>query len=910
MIIDGFAHQLPDIDPEETREWLDSLAAVVDQRGEARARYLLTRLIDRSRELAVGTPASVSTPYVNTIPAEDEPWFPGDEHLERRIRAYIRWNAAVMVVRANAAADGIGGHLSTFASSAALYEVGFNHFFRGKSDGMPGDAVYIQGHAAPGIYARAFLEGRLDEADLDRFRREIDAPIGSPPSDGRGLSSYPHPRLMPHFWEYPTVSMGLGPIMSIYQARFNNYLHNRRIDDAAGSRVWCFVGDGEVDEPETLGAISLAAREGLDNLTWVINCNLQRLDGPVRGNGKIIQELEAIFRGNGWNVIKVVWGGAWDELLARDVDGVLVNRMNSAVDGEYQRYAIEPGSYAREHFFGPDPRLRSMVEHLTDHQIETLPRGGHDYRKLYAAYSAAANTTDVPTVILTKTVKGWALGSGFEGRNSTHQIKKMTKAQLVELRDRLHLEESITDEMLDADLPPYFRPGEGSPITEYLKARRRALDGPLPSREVKIRRPISLPKPSAFDELLSGSGAQAASTTTAFTRLLRNLCRDPEIGPRIVPIIPDEARTFGMDSMFKELGIYSSKGQLYEPVDHDLLLSYRESTDGQILEEGITEAGGLSSWIAAATSFSHRGVPMVPFFTFYSMFGFQRVGDLVWAAADARARGFLMGATAGRTTLMGEGLQHQDGQSLLLASTVPVVRSYDPAFAFETALIIRDGLNRMYPEGDATKGEDLIYYLALYNENYPMPAMPDGVADEVVGGLYRYAQAPAADGPPATILFSGTSYLAAAEAATELAEHYGVGAELWSATSYQILRNQALDVERWNRLHPDQPASKPWVTQQLERSAGPIVAVSDFMRSVPDQVSRFSPRRWASLGTDGFGRSDDRRALRRFFETDAPSVVLAVLTELVAEGSLDRAALSDAISRYGIVTDAAAPWTH
>jgi pyruvate dehydrogenase E1 component len=908
MIIDGFARQLPDIDPEETAEWLDSLESVVQSRGGPRAQYLMARLIERSRELSVGTPASISTPYVNTIPRENEPWFPGDYELERHIRAYIRWNAAVMVVRANKAADGIGGHLSTFASSAALYEVGFNHFFRGKEDGLPGDHVYFQGHAAPGVYARAFLEHRLHEEDLDRFRREIDAPVGAPPSEGRGLSSYPHPRLMPDFWEYPTVSMGLGPILSIYQARFNRYLKNRRLDDTDGSRVWCFLGDGEVDEPETLGAISLASREQLDNLTWVVNCNLQRLDGPVRGNGKVIQELEAIFRGNGWNVIKVVWGGPWDELLARDVDGVLLNKMNSTVDGEFQRYAIESGQYIREHFFGPDPRLRAMVEHLSDEELQNLPRGGHDYHKLYAAYQAAVNTEGVPTVILAKTIKGWTLGSGFEGRNSTHQIKKMTAAQLMELRDRLHLEEALPDSAFDGDVPPYVRPPIDSEVTQYLLGRRRALDGPLPSREVHTRRPLQLPDDTTFSELLGGSGGQAASTTTAFTRLLRNLLRDSKIGPRVVPIIPDEARTFGMDALFKEFGIYASQGQRYEPVDHDLLLSYKESADGQLLEEGITEAGGLSSWTAAATSYAHRGVPMVPFFTFYSMFGFQRVGDLIWAAADARSRGFLMGATAGRTTLLGEGLQHQDGHSQLLASTVPSVRSYDPAFAYETALIVRDGLHRMYPDSDASRGEDLIYYLSLYNENYPMPPMPEGVGPGVLAGLYRYAEAPVVGGPAATILFSGTSWVAAAEAQRELAEHYGVGAELWSATSYQQLRSQALEAERWNRLHPTEAPRTPWVTEQLVGAQGPVVAVSDWMRSVPEQIARWVPRRFMPLGTDGFGRSDTREALRRFFETDAPSVVLTVLSELVAEGALVPAALTDAIGRYQIVTEEPAPW--
>jgi pyruvate dehydrogenase E1 component len=641
---DGYVDQLPDLDPEETSEWLDSLEAVVETHGKSRARYLISRLLARATQLQVGSPAAVSTPYVNTIPAELEPWFPGDEHVERRIRAYIRWNAAAMVVRANKKADGIGGHLATFASSASLYEVGFNHFFRGKADGQPGDHVYIQGHAAPGIYARAFLEGRLTEEQLNGFRMEV---------DGTGISSYPHPRLMPDFWEYPTVSMGLGPINSIYQARFLKYLTNRRIDDTSESRVWCFLGDGECDEPETLGSISLAAREGLDNLTWVINCNLQRLDGPVRGNGKVIQELEAVFRGAGWNVIKVVWGSKWDDLLQRDVDGVLLNKMNTTVDGWFQRYAVEPGSYTRDHFFGPDPRLRKLVEHLSDDEIRNLPRGGHDYRKLYAAYKAATETPGRPTVILAKTIKGWTLGPDVEGRNATHQIKKMTKAQLRTLRDRLYLEEEVPDDALDAESPPYISLREGTPEHEYLHSRLKALDGSIPSRPVPIRRPITLPEPKVYDELLAGSGKQAAATTMGFTRLLRNLARDPDFGARVVPIVPDEARTFGMDSLFREIKIYASRGQLYEPVDHDLLLSYTEGRDGQILEEGITEAGSMASFTAAGTSHWNRGVPTVPFYIFYSMFGFQRVGDLIWAAADARARGFLLGATAGRTTLTG-----------------------------------------------------------------------------------------------------------------------------------------------------------------------------------------------------------------------------------------------------------------
>jgi pyruvate dehydrogenase E1 component len=893
MIIDGFVHALPDIDPEETGEWMDSFDAVVDTHGRTRGRFLIAKLLERARELQVGFPASVSTPYVNTIPPEREPWFPGDEYIERRIRAYIRWNAAVMVIKANKHAEGIGGHLSTFASSASLYEVGFNWFFRGKEDGLAGDHVYFQGHAAPGIYARAFLEGRLTEEHLDNFRQEI---------GGNGLSSYPHPRLMPDFWEFPTVSMGLSPINSIYHARFNKYLHNRRVDDTSGSRVWCFLGDGETDEPETLGSISLAAREGLDNLTWVVNCNLQRLDGPVRGNGKVIQELEAIFRGAGWNVVKVIWGSKWDELLERDRDGVLLNKMNTTVDGDFQRYAVESGAYIRDHFFGPDPRLRKLVEHLSDEDLRWLPRGGHDYRKLYAAYKAATEQEGAPTVILAKTIKGWTLGPDVEGRNATHQIKKMTNQQLRVLRDRLYLHDEIPAESLDSDNPPYFRPAEDSVEYQYMMERRAALDGPLPSRVVRTKRKLTLPADTAFEELQKGSGKQEVSTTMAFTRLLRDLARDPGFGPRVVPIIPDEARTFGMDALFREFKIYAAQGQRYEPVDAQLLLSYTESKDGQLLEEGITEAGAMASFTAAGTSYATRGVPMVPFFTFYSMFGFQRVGDLIWAAADARTRGFLLGATAGRTTLLGEGLQHQDGHSHLLASAYPSVEAYDPAFAYEMATIVRHGLRRMYVDG-----ADVMYYLTLYNENYRMPPMPDGVEDGLLAGLYRWEAAP--DGPRhrATILFSGTSHLAAREARDELAEHYDVAAELWSATSYKKLREDALAAERWNRLHPGESPRTPYVTDALSGSDGPVVAVTDYMKAVPDQVARWVPGPFVPLGTDGFGRSDTREALRRFFETDAPNVVVTVLSALAASGEVKPEVVADAIARYGIDADALDP---
>jgi len=914
MIFDGSVHQLPDIDPTETQEWLDSLVGVIEERGKTRARYLLSRLLDRARESQVSFPATVSTPYVNTIPREQEPWFPGDEHIERRIRAYIRWNAAVMVGHANKVADGIGGHLSTFASSASLYEIGFNHFFRGKDDGNPGDHVYIQGHAAPGIYARAFLEGRLERADLDAFRREIARP-------GRGLSSYPHPRLMPEFWEFPTVSMGLGPISAIYHARFNRYLANRRIDDTAASRVWAFLGDGETDEPETLGALSLAAREQLDNLVFVVNCNLQRLDGPVRGNGKIIQELEAVFRGAGWNVIKVIWGSRWDELLMRDVDGVLVNQMNTTVDGEFQRYTVESGNYIREHFFGPDPRLREMVAHLGDDELRTLPRGGHDYRKLFAAYKAAVENlgSGRPTVILCKTVKGWTLGPEVEGRNATHQIKKLSADQLKSIRERLYLQDEIPDTMLESDEAPYYRPPADSVEYQYLMTRRRALGGSLPKRVVTTRRPLTLPAAGVFTEFERGSGGQAASTTTSFTRLLRNLGRDEVFGPRVVPIVADEARTFGMDSLFRELKIYAAQGQKYEPVDHDLLLSYVEASSGQILQEGITEAGSMASFIAAATSYATRGVPMVPFFTFYSMFGFQRVGDLIWQAADARARGFLMGATAGRTTLLGEGLQHQDGHSLVLAATLPPCQAYDPAFAYEVASIVRNGLQRMVGPSVPGVDPDVFYYITLYNENYPQPPAPElttidlGLGADldtaVMRGLYRWQRAPHDQPRGATILFSGSAHGAARAAVDELATRWGVGAELWSATSYKALREEALAAERWNRLHPTRPQRTPLVTQLLSATPGPVVAVSDYMALVPEQIARFvTDRPFIPLGTDGMGRSDTREALRRFFEVDAPHVVVAVLSGLMAMGQIAPETVDAAIRHYGIDPDCVDPY--
>jgi pyruvate dehydrogenase E1 component len=908
---DDYVEQLPDVDLEETTEWLDSLDSLVDAGGERRARFVLAKLTDRARALGVGTPVEVSTPYINTIPAAAQEWFPGDVEIERKIRSYIRWNAAVMVVNANHHADGIGGHLSTYASSAGLYELGFNHFFKGKAHGQAGDHIYFQGHAAPGIYSRAFLEGRFDETHLSNFRREI---------GGHGLTSYPHPWLMGDFWEFPTVSMGLGPINSIYHARFNRYLHNRRIDDTSNSRVWCFLGDGETDEPETLGAISLAGREHLDNLTWVVNCNLQRLDGPVRGNGKIIQELEAVFRGAGWNVIKVIWAEGWDKLLANDKDGVLLDKMNTTVDGEFQRYATESGAYIREHFFGPDPRLRALVANMSDEELQALGRGGHDYLKMYAAYKAATDHRGSPTVILAKTVTGWTIGTATEGRNASHQVKKLNLDQLSKLRVRLHLEDVIDEAILEVDDPPYYRPPEDSDEYRYMKERRDLLGGSVPQRSTIIRQPLVIPPSDALNEFDAGSKGAEVSTTMSFTRLLRTLARVEGFGPRVVPIIPDEARTFGMDALFREFGIYASEGQHYESVDAQLLLSYTESQDGQILEEGITEAGSMASFTAAGTAYATRGVPMVPFFTFYSMFGFQRVGDLIWAAADAQAKGFLLGATAGRTTLLGEGLQHQDGHSLLLASTVPTCQAYDLAYAYEVAAVVRSGLQRMYGGKDANgtdgSGESVFYYLTLYNENYEMPALPGGVTDEdIMRGLYKWANAPEGTEAVATILFSGSAQGAARAAQTSLAEKYGIGAELWSATSYKRLREDALSVERVNRLHPmDEPRLAP-VTALLATAPGPVIAVSDFMKAIPDQISRFVPplkvkssaksvtttaRPFITLGTDGFGRSDTREALRRFFETDEGHVVVAVLSGLCELGHVKAEVVEKAIREYGL----------
>ncbi len=909
IITDGLPNQLPDIDPEETKEWLESFDTVVRTRGRSRARYVMLRLLERAREQQVGVPGLRSTDYINTIPPEREPWFPGDEYVERRIRAYIRWNAAVMVSRGNRAGLGVGGHIATYASAASLYEVGFNHFFRGKDHGESGDQVFIQGHAAPGIYARAFLEGRLTEDQLNGFRQELS-------SRGGGLPSYPHPRLMPDFWEFPTVSMGLGAIDAIYQARFNRYLLARQIKDTSRSRVWAFLGDGETDEPEVLGSIGLAARENLDNLIFVINCNLQRLDGPVRGNGKIIQELESFFRGAGWNVIKVIWGRDWDPLLAQDVDGVLVNKMNTTPDGQFQTYAVESGAYTREHFFGGDPRLRAIVSHLSDQQVRNLSRGGHDYRKVYAAFKAATEHVGQPTVILAHTIKGWTLGPDFEARNATHQMKKLTVAELKEFRDRLYLD--IPDSALEADLPPYYHPGESSEEISYMKERRQALGGYLPKRVVRAK-PLNPPADGVFDELKNGSGRQAVATTMAFVRLLKDLMKDPEIGDRFVPIIPDEARTFGMDSLFPTARIYSPHGQNYEAVDRALLLSYKESQQGQILHEGISEAGAMASVIASGTAYATHGTPMIPIYVFYSMFGFQRTGDQMWALGDQLGRGFLLGATAGRTTLTGEGLQHNDGHSVLLASVSPACVAYDAAWAYELAYIVKDGLRRMYGSSlEHPHGEDIFYYLTVYNEPYVQPKQPDYPGGEealeqaILRGLYRYSAGPSDEGSSeeqsntpmrenalrARILGSGVALRWALDAQRLLADDWGVSAEVWSATSWTELRRDGLACEEWNLLHPDLPARVPHVTSVLNETSAPVVAVSDWIKAVPDQIARWVPAPYTSLGTDGFGFSDTRLATRRFFHVDAQSITLAVLSELVHAGELKPEVLDEAIAKY------------
>ncbi len=870
----------------DTRRWIASLEYMLEyalkQKGSARAPLLFDTLVHQLRASGVEIPKTVSTPYINTIPPEEEPPYPGDRAIERKIKSYIRWNAMAMVVKANRIHPGLGGHISTYASCATLYEVGFNHFFRGAHGKGPADLVYFQGHATPGNYARAFIEGRLTVEHLHHFRQEL--------AEGGGLSSYPHPYLMPHFWQFPAVSMGLAPIMSIYQTRFNNYLKARGFLAGELPRVWCFIGDGETDEPETLGAITLAAREQLDKLIWVINCNLQRLDGPVRGNGKIIQELESLFRGAGWNVIKVIWGSDWDALIKADHNGLLVKRMAEAVDGDYQKYSVEPGSYTRKHFFGKYPKLLEMVNHLTDEQIHDLVRGGHDPKKVYAAYRAAIEHTGSPTVILAKTIKGYGLGEAGEGRNVTHQQKKLNEKELREFRERFNI--PIADEEIAET--PFYRPPENSPEMSYLIERRKQLGGFVPERRVTTP-PLDLPEMDFYAESLKGSGQLAASTTMAFVRILTKLLQHKAIGRHIVPIIPDEARTFGMDALFRQIGIYSPKGQLYEPVDRETLLYYQESKDGQILEEGINEAGSMSSFIAAGTSYSTHGVPMIPFYIFYSMFGFQRVGDLIWAAADSQAKGFLLGATAGRTTLNGEGLQHEDGHSHIAAGTVPTMFSYDPAFAYEIAVIVQDGLRRMYRDNEA-----VLYYLTLYNENYAMPAMPEGVEEGVLKGLYKFKKGKARKSRKAHLFGSGTILRQALQAQEILEEQFDVSADVWSATSYRLLRSEAMQTKRWNMLHPTAEAKKPYVEQVLEREPGAFVAVSDFMRIVPDQIAPWVPGGLMTLGTDGFGRSDTRPHLRRFFEVDAEMTVIATLYALSQRGVVEARLVQRAIKQLDV----------
>ncbi|MEV0285002.1 MULTISPECIES: pyruvate dehydrogenase (acetyl-transferring), homodimeric type [unclassified Kribbella] len=890
--------QLPDIDPDETREWVESLDAVLDERGKARARYLMLKLIERARERQVGVPALRSTDYINSIPPEREPWFPGDEHIERRIRAFIRWNAAVMVSKANRKGLEVGGHIATYQSAASLYEVGFNHFFRGKDHPGGGDQVFIQGHASPGMYARAFLEGRLSADQLDGFRQEVSR------GPHNGLSSYPHPRLMPDFWEFPTVSMGLAALNSIYQARFNRYLHHRGIKDTSQQHVWAFLGDGEMGEPESLGAIGLAAREELDNLTFVINCNLQQLDGPVRGNGKVIQELEAYFRGAGWNVIKVIWGREWDNLLAQDHDGVLVHKMNTTPDGQFQTYSVESGEYIRNNFFGGDQRLQAMVRNLSDEDLRKLPRGGHDYRKVYAAFKSATEHVGQPTVILAQTIKGWTI-EALEGRNATHQMKKLTSDDLKAFRDRLYL--PIEDKDLeDAYNPPYFHPGTDSPEYQYMMERRKQLGGSLPERRVTPKTSLKLPGDDVYKPLSKGSNAPVA-TTMALVRLFRDLMKDPEVGPRIVPIAPDEYRTFGMDSMFPTAKIYSPHGQQYEAVDRNLLLSYKESEQGQLLHEGISEAGAMGSMIAAGTAYATHGEPMIPFYIFYSMFGFQRTGDSLWAFGDQLGRGFLIGATAGRTTLTGEGLQHADGHSPLLASSNPAAVHYDPGFAYEVAYIVKEGLRRMYGYGldkDAPYGEDVFYYLTVYNEPVPQPAEPENLdVEALLKGMYRFNEYETAEGddvPRVQLLASGVALPWVRKAQQILAEEYSVAADIWSVTSWNELRRDAVAAEEHNLLHPDEPEQVPFVTEQLKDTKGPVVAVSDFMRSVQDQISRWVPNDYTSLGTDGWGLADTRAAARRHFHVDAESVVVATLEILAKRGDVKPEVAAEAARKYRI----------
>ena len=876
-----------DVDALETQDWLASLAEVLDRSGPQRVQELLRELSLYAHTRKVHIPFTANTPYINTIPPDEQPPYPGNRKIERLIKSIIRWNAMAMVVRANREEEGIGGHISTYASAATLYEVGFNHFFRGKTEDHPGDFVYFQGHASPGIYARAFLEGRLSLEQVDNFRHELHATPG--------LSSYPHPWLMPSFWRFPTVSMGLGPLMAIYHARFMRYLEDRGLKKPSDQRIWAFVGDGETDEPETLGSISMAAREHLDNLTFVINCNLQRLDGPVRGNGKIIQELEAVFRGSGWNVIKVIWGSDWDPLLEKDDDGLLVKRMQEAVDGQYQKYAVESGAYTRADFFGKDPRLLEMVKHLADEQIQKLRRGGHDPEKVYAAYRGAVEHRDGPTVILAKTIKGYGLGESGEGKNITHQQKKLNEDELRAFRSRFSI--PISDE--DVGKAPFYRPSDDSPEMEYLQERRKALGGYIPQRDPR-RCTVKSPPDEMFREFFDGTGEREVSTTMAIVRMLSKLLRDEALGRLIVPIVPDEARTFGLEALFRQFGIYSHPGQLYDPVDKDNLLYYKEARDGQILEEGITEAGSLCSFIAAGTAYANHDIDMIPFFMFYSMFGFQRVGDLIWAAADSRTKGFLVGATAGRTTLAGEGLQHQDGNSHVLALTVPNLLAYDPAYAYEIAVILQEGIRRMYEQG-----EDVFYYLTVMNENYTQPAIPDGVREGILKGMYRFkaADASATDRSRVQLFGSGAILNETLKAQALLSEKYGVAADVWSVTSYKELHREAVETERWNMRHPNEEARVPYVTQCLRDAPGPVVAATDYIKALPESIARWLPGRAIVLGTDGFGRSDGRVALRQFFEVDAAHIALAALAALAWEKAIDPRVVSQAIADLGIDPD-------
>src|SRR5580693_4073857 len=872
-----------DANPQETTEWIESLDSVVEDGGSERASFLLARLIDHAALYGIQTPHKLTTPYINTIPLEEEVPYPGDREIERRIKSLNRWNAMAMVVRANKHDPGIGGHISTYASLATLTEVGHNHFFHGKHGDQPGDFVYFQGHASPGMYARAFLEGRISEKHLENFRHELRAEPG--------LSSYPHPWLMPDFWQFPTVSMGLGPINAIYQARFMRYLENRGIIPVTGRKIWAYLGDGETDEPESLGAITLAPREKLDNLIFVVNCNLQRLDGPVRGNGQIIQELESAFRGARWNVIKVLWGSEWDPILERDTEGLLVKRMGELVDGEYQKLVVSSGAYVREHFFGSDPRLLALVEPLPDEALRRLRLGGHDPRKVYAAYKAAVEHKDGPTVILARTIKGYGLGEAGEGKNVTHQQKKLNEEELREFRSRFGI--PLNDD--DCVEVPFYRPAEDSIEIQYLRARREALGGYTPKRSVRSK-PLVADHDELFKEFFDGSEGREVSTTMAFVGMLRKMLKDQEIGKMVVPIVPDEARTFGMESLFRTVGIYSSVGQKYEPVDVNTLLYYKEAKDGQILEEGITEAGSMASFIAAGTAYATHGINTIPFFIYYSMFGFQRIADFIWAAADMRTRGFLLGGTSGRTTLSGEGLQHQDGNSHVLALSVPNLKAYDPAFAYEIAVIIQDGIRRMYKDG-----EDIFYYITLMNEPYAMPAMPGDVKDGILKGMYRFRASENKKSKLRAQLFgSGSILREALQAQSILEEKYGVAADVWSVTSYKALYVDGNETERWNRLHPGEKARIPHISRCLADAPGVLVAASDYLKTLPNMVSKWMPRRLASLGTDGFGRSEGRASLREFFEVDARFITLATLHELFMDGKIDRKLIDQAIKELGI----------